>query len=435
MRVEMSRLEAFSDGVIAIIITIMVLALKAPHGDTRDALARPWPVFLSCVLSFPFVGTYWNDHRRMPQAGRSVTGGTLWANLHLPFWLSLLPFTAGWMGENSIARLPTMLYGANLLIRAIAYDVCRSARPATTARAMPSRRPGASGSSGPPRPADTPPMRLWDNAATQRSPPPEAVASSGRHRLWRCRSVRAATALRRRPATCVVTKGKGAPVSSTTQPVAFRAAVFACCLIAGALGGTPAGAQDLSAEVAEAMRLRPDRGRGKQGFEVCVSCHRSTAGGRTDGAIPRLSGQHASVIVKQVSDIRTGRRLNPEMMPYVEGKLITPQLLADIADYLQSLPLSGSIGKGPGTALERGKTLFARDCSPCHGQGGEGLAAGFFPMLASQHYGYLLRELEMIRDGRRGNSNPGMVQVIKAYSVADLQAVADHASRLPPPAR
>jgi cytochrome c553 len=224
-------------------------------------------------------------------------------------------------------------------------------------------------------------------------------------------------------------------VSTTTLAPAIRSWLAACCALACAHLAPPVAAQDLSAEVAGAMRLTADPARGKQGFESCVSCHRASANGRSDGAIPRLSGQHASVIIKQVSDIRTGRRLNPEMKPYVEGAQMTPQALADIAAYLQALPITGTAGKGPGTALDRGKALFSRDCTPCHGQNGEGLAAGFFPMLASQHYGYLLRELEFIRDGRRGNSNPGMVQLIKGYSAADLEAVADHASRLPPPAR
>lgn len=118
---EKNRLEAFSDGVIAIIITIMVLELKVPHGDTWDALSKLWPVFLSYVLSFLYVGTYWNNHHHLFQASKHVKASTLWANLHLLFWLSLLPFTTGWMGENHFARLPTMLYGMNLLLCAIAY--------------------------------------------------------------------------------------------------------------------------------------------------------------------------------------------------------------------------------------------------------------------------------------------------------------------------
>jgi uncharacterized membrane protein len=115
------RLEAFSDGVIAIIITIMVLDLKIPHGDGLEELRPLLPVFLSYVLSFCYVGIYWNNHHHMLHACTAVTGGILWANLHLLFWLSLFPFTAGWMGENHFTAVPTALYGAVLLMAAIAY--------------------------------------------------------------------------------------------------------------------------------------------------------------------------------------------------------------------------------------------------------------------------------------------------------------------------
>ena len=117
------RLEAFSDGVLAIIITIMVLELKAPHDNTLAALAPLWPAFTSYALSFVYLGIYWNNHHHMMQAAKSVNGAVLWANLHLLFWLSLLPFTTAWMGENHFARLPTILYGCNLLICAVAYFV------------------------------------------------------------------------------------------------------------------------------------------------------------------------------------------------------------------------------------------------------------------------------------------------------------------------
>jgi len=117
------RVEAFSDGVIAILITIMVLELKVPHGDTFDTLGPLVPVFLSYVLSFVYVGIYWNNHHHMLHACQHVTGGILWANLHLLFWLSLVPFTTGWMGENHFAPMPTALYGFVLLMAAIAYWV------------------------------------------------------------------------------------------------------------------------------------------------------------------------------------------------------------------------------------------------------------------------------------------------------------------------
>lgn len=116
-----SRLEAFSDGVLAIIITIMVLEIKVPHGDTVDTLRPLLPVFSSYVLSFIYVGIYWNNHHHLFQAARKVNGRVLWANLHLLFWLSLLPFASGWMGENHFAALPVALYGAILLMAGLAY--------------------------------------------------------------------------------------------------------------------------------------------------------------------------------------------------------------------------------------------------------------------------------------------------------------------------
>jgi uncharacterized membrane protein len=115
------RLEAFSDGVLAIIITIMVLELKAPHGADLAALRPLVPVLLSYVLSFAYIGIYWNNHHHMFQATDRVTGPVLWANLHLLFWLSLFPFVTDWMGENHFAPLPTALYGVVLLMAAVAY--------------------------------------------------------------------------------------------------------------------------------------------------------------------------------------------------------------------------------------------------------------------------------------------------------------------------
>jgi uncharacterized membrane protein len=121
--VSKGRLEAFSDGVIAIIITIMVLELKVPRGADLAALAPLIPVFLSYVLSFVFLGIYWNNHHHLMQAVRHVNGAVLWTNLHLLFWLSLVPFVTGWMGENAFASLPVALYGMVLLLAACAYFI------------------------------------------------------------------------------------------------------------------------------------------------------------------------------------------------------------------------------------------------------------------------------------------------------------------------
>src|SRR6478672_1121243 len=137
-----NRLEAFSDGVFAIIITIMVLELKVPHSASLAALLQLWPVFLSYVLSFVFLGIYWNNHHHMLNAVKRITGRNLWANLHLLFWLSLIPFVTGWMGENHFATIPTAAYGVILLGAAVAYSILVRAllkqhdRESTLARAL-----------------------------------------------------------------------------------------------------------------------------------------------------------------------------------------------------------------------------------------------------------------------------------------------------------
>jgi len=124
---DTKRLEAFSDGVIAIIITIMVLELRAPHEHELTALRPLFPVFLSYVLSFIYLGIYWNNHHHMLHVTRQVSGGILWANLHLLFWLSLIPFTTAWIGETTAAPTPTALYGVVLLAAAIAYTILQYA--------------------------------------------------------------------------------------------------------------------------------------------------------------------------------------------------------------------------------------------------------------------------------------------------------------------
>lgn len=122
-----NRLEAFSDGVLAIVITIMVLELKVPHGDDLAALGPLIPVFFSYVLSFIYIGIYWNNHHHLLHVTERVAGPILWANLHLLFWLSLVPFATGWMGENHFASAPTAVYGVPLLMAALAYWILQRA--------------------------------------------------------------------------------------------------------------------------------------------------------------------------------------------------------------------------------------------------------------------------------------------------------------------
>jgi cytochrome c553 len=187
-------------------------------------------------------------------------------------------------------------------------------------------------------------------------------------------------------------------------------------------------------EKVEALELVGDPARGAEAFEVCSACHLPSGAGRPDGTFPQLAGQHSTVLIKQMADIREGRRDNPIMYPFAKT-LIDPQELADTAAYIQTLPIPGDNGKGPGTDIERGKTLYARDCVQCHGEQGEGNAEKFYPVLAGQHYKYLLRQIRDIAAKRRRNANPDMVKVVVAYTDEELQAVTDYMSTLRWPER
>ncbi|MFA7269423.1 MAG: c-type cytochrome [Sterolibacterium sp.] len=187
---------------------------------------------------------------------------------------------------------------------------------------------------------------------------------------------------------------------------------------------------EIKGEKLLALNLKGDAGRGAEAFVGCQGCHRRGATGSPSGRYPRLAGQHATVLIEQMTDIRSGKRRNPKMEPFADEHVITPQEIADIAVYLQGLPLPANLGRGPGKALERGKDIYVRGCADCHGERGEGNGAKFYPMVAGQHFVYLLREARFIRDGQRGNANPDMMRVIKAYSDDDLEAVADYMSRL-----
>ena len=190
---------------------------------------------------------------------------------------------------------------------------------------------------------------------------------------------------------------------------------------------------ELKGEKLEALGLKGDIARGEEAFKICQGCHRRGAMGSNSGMYPRLAGQHATVLIEQIADIRSGKRRNPKMEPFSEEHVLTTQEIADIATYLQALPIPPNLGSGPGTALSRGKELYARDCANCHGDKGEGNARKFYPLVAGQHFKYLVREARFIRDGSRGNANPDMVKIIKSYGEEDIDAVADYMSRLAPP--
>jgi len=193
---------------------------------------------------------------------------------------------------------------------------------------------------------------------------------------------------------------------------------------------------EMEGEKLIALKAKGDPVIGAVAFEVCQGCHRANASGRVSGAYPRLAGQHATVLIKQMADIRARRRDNPKMDPYIDEHVVTPQEIADIAAYLESLPISDANGKGMGDNLERGKEIYFKDCVKCHGNNGEGDAAQFYPMVAAQHYKYLLRESIYIRDNLvRRNGNPKMREAIKFYNDEDLALVSDFMSRMPPPAK
>jgi cytochrome c553 len=181
-----------------------------------------------------------------------------------------------------------------------------------------------------------------------------------------------------------------------------------------------------------ALQSKGDPLRGEIAFEVCQGCHGMEALGEVDGTYPRLAGQHASDLIKQLADVRAGVRDNRKMYPFAEEHVITTQELADVAMYLQELDVTADHGTGPGKDLDRGKALYERDCMDCHGPHGEGDPAKFYPRIADQHYLYLLRQMRDIRGGKRRNANPEMWEVSKTYPDEDIRVVIDYISRLQP---
>ena len=190
----------------------------------------------------------------------------------------------------------------------------------------------------------------------------------------------------------------------------------------------------MEGEKVEALELVGDPTRGEEAYEVCSACHLPSGAGRPDGTFPQLAGQHSTVLIKQIADIRAGRRDNPIMYPFAIT-LIDPQELADVAAYLQTLPIPTGNGQGPGTDLATGEKLYKRDCVQCHGDQGQGNEEKFYPVLAGQHYAYMLRQIRDIAELRRRNANPDMVKVVKEYKDEELQAVVDYMSRLHWPER
>lgn len=178
------------------------------------------------------------------------------------------------------------------------------------------------------------------------------------------------------------------------------------------------------------LEVEPDVEQGRYAYVFCQGCHRRDGSGRADGTYPQLAGQHASVLIKQMLDIRRGSRENPTMYPFADEHMLHFEDLPHIAAHLESLPIPRDNGKGPGDELELGERLYRRDCKTCHGAGGQGDARQFYPVLAGQHFGYLVRQTLSIRDGKRRNANRDMVEVLQDYEETEVRAVADYISRL-----
>ena len=186
-------------------------------------------------------------------------------------------------------------------------------------------------------------------------------------------------------------------------------------------------------EKLEALKLKGDRKRGEEAYGVCVGCHLQSGAGRPDGSFPQLAGQHTTVLLKQMADIRAGLRDNPTMYPFA-ATLTDPQELADVAAYIEQLCIPLEHGRYEGKDADRqvaiGRALYEKECRDCHGASGEGVKEKFYPVIAGQHYRYLLRQMTEIRDGRRRNANPDMVRIISKYSNDQLVAISAYQSSL-----
>lgn len=198
-----------------------------------------------------------------------------------------------------------------------------------------------------------------------------------------------------------------------------------------------------------ALSLTADRERGIAVYEVCSACHLLEGWGLTDGTFPQLAGQHRKVLIKQLADIRAQNRDNPTMYPfalddqilaasgYHEGEIEPAQLVADVTDYISKLPMNPENGQGQWNNLfpefAQGKKLYEDNCVKCHAENGEGSNDKFYPKIQGQHYAYMMRQFEWIRDGKRRNANPEMVEQIKNFTDKDMAMVINYVSRIPVP--
>ena len=186
-------------------------------------------------------------------------------------------------------------------------------------------------------------------------------------------------------------------------------------------------------EVERALHLTPNVENGKRAYKVCAVCHQPEGWGGAEGYYPQIAGQIRQVTIKQLADIRARNRDTPTMFPFTTLDNLSVQDIADVAAYLEQLPMSPHNGLGPGTDLEHGERLYGRYCVECHGENGEGYANEKMPLIQGQHYRYLVRQFEWIGDGKRRNADQEMAEQIQGFSKRDVSAIMDYVSRLRPP--
>jgi cytochrome c553 len=212
----------------------------------------------------------------------------------------------------------------------------------------------------------------------------------------------------------------------------IKYALLGGTLIAGTAGGEQAHDDAVNA-ARKAADLTPDLDNGREVYRVCAVCHAPEGWGSRSGYYPQIAGQHTSVIIKQIVDILSRNRDTPTMFPFTVLENLSPQELADVAAYLQRQPMTADNGVGPGTDLEHGKKLYEENCVDCHGAGGEGKADDGMPLIQGQHYKYLVRQFQWIRDGKRRNADKEMMEQIQGFDDRDIAAIMDYTSRLKPP--